>query len=54
MTMDIGGGSDQFIVWNGDGIQWAQGFDVGVAWLHMLIPWERKASPRCSPTSTTC
>ena len=39
MTMDIGGGSVEFIVWNGDGIQWAQSFDVGVARLHMLMNW---------------
>lgn len=39
MTMDIGGGSVEFIVWNGSGIQWAQSFDVGVARLHMLMNW---------------
>ena len=39
MTMDIGGGSVEFIVWNGEGIQWAQSFDVGVARLHMLMNW---------------
>ena len=39
MTMDIGGGSVEFIVWNAEGIQWAQSFDVGVARLHMLMNW---------------
>ena len=39
MTMDIGGGSVEFIVWNDKGIQWAQSFDVGVARLHMLMNW---------------
>ena len=37
LTMDIGGGSVEFIAWNGEGIQWAQSFDVGVARLHMLM-----------------
>lgn len=37
LTMDIGGGSVEFIVWSKDGIQWAQSFDTGVARLHMLM-----------------
>jgi len=37
LTMDIGGGSVEFIAWNAEGIQWAQSFDVGVARLHMLM-----------------
>ena len=37
LTMDIGGGSVEFIVWNAEGIQWAQSFDTGVARLHMLM-----------------
>lgn len=37
MTMDIGGGSVEFIVWDKHGIQWAQSFDAGVARLHMLM-----------------
>ena len=37
LTMDIGGGSVEFIVWDSEGIQWAQSFDTGVARLHMLM-----------------
>ena len=37
LTMDIGGGSVEFIVWNAEGIQWAQSFDAGVARLAMLM-----------------
>lgn len=37
LTMDIGGGSVEFIVWNAEGILWAQSFDAGVARLAMLM-----------------
>ena len=37
MTMDIGGGSVEFVIWNQDGIEWSQSFDTGVARLHMLM-----------------
>jgi exopolyphosphatase/guanosine-5'-triphosphate,3'-diphosphate pyrophosphatase len=37
LTMDIGGGSVEFILWDEHGIQWAQSFDAGVARLHMLM-----------------
>ena len=39
MTMDIGGGSVEFIVWDAENIRWSQSFDVGVARLHMLMNW---------------
>jgi exopolyphosphatase/guanosine-5'-triphosphate,3'-diphosphate pyrophosphatase len=37
LTMDIGGGSVEFIVWDAEGIKWAQSFDTGVARLQMLM-----------------
>lgn len=37
LTMDIGGGSVEFIIWNASGVQWAQSFDAGVARLAMLM-----------------
>ena len=52
--MDIGGGSVEFMVWNAEGIQWAQSFDTGVARLHMLMNLgdpigPKKGSPKCTP-----
>ena len=37
LTMDIGGGSVEFVIWKGLEIQWAQSFNTGVARLHMLM-----------------
>jgi exopolyphosphatase/guanosine-5'-triphosphate,3'-diphosphate pyrophosphatase len=37
LTMDIGGGSVEFIVWDAEGMKWTQSFDTGVARLHMLM-----------------
>ena len=51
MTMDIGGGSVEFIVWNHEGIKWSQSFDTGVApckcsW-PSLTPWDGREWRRC-------
>ena len=45
LTMDIGGGSVEFILWNDEGIQWAQSFDTGVARLHMLMNLDDPIGP---------
>jgi exopolyphosphatase/guanosine-5'-triphosphate,3'-diphosphate pyrophosphatase len=45
LTMDIGGGSVEFIVWDAEGIKWAQSFDTGVARLHMLMNFPDPIGP---------
>lgn len=37
LTMDIGGGSVEFIVWEGEEVLWAQSVDAGVARLQLLM-----------------
>ena len=53
MTMDIGGGSVEFIVWNHEGIKWSQSFDTGVARLQMLMalpdPMGKEGVEKMSP-----
>ena len=38
-------GQLEFIAWNGEGIQWSQSFDVGVARLHMLMNFPDPIGP---------
>ena len=53
LTMDIGGGSVEFVIWKGLEIQWAQSFNTGVARLHMLMglpdPMEREGQAKMTP-----
>ena len=53
LTMDIGGGSVEFVIWKGHEIQWAQSFNTGVARLHMLMglpdPMGREGQAKMTP-----
>jgi exopolyphosphatase/guanosine-5'-triphosphate,3'-diphosphate pyrophosphatase len=53
LTMDIGGGSVEFVIWKGHEIQWAQSFNTGVARLHMLMglpdPMGREGQANMTP-----
>ena len=53
LTMDIGGGSVEFVVWKGHEIHWAQSFNTGVARLHMLMglpdPMGREGQAKMTP-----
>ena len=53
LTMDIGGGSVEFVVWKGHEIHWAQSFNTGVARLHMLMglpdPMRREGQAKMTP-----